>query len=90
MAKRKADAILDEAKATVNGPRQDDYGSASESFTAISEMWSTFLGVKVTPDQVAVCMALLKAARLRHGPHKDSYLDAAAYMALAYEVAEEE
>ena len=90
MAKRKADAILDEAKATINGPRQDDYGSAAESFQALSEMWTTFLGVKVTPDQTCVMLALLKAVRLRHGPHKDSYLDAAAYMALAYEVAEEE
>jgi len=31
-------------------------------------------------------MALLKAARLRNGVHKDSILDGAAYFALSYEV----
>ena len=90
MAKRNADKLLSEAKAIINGPRQDDYGSAYDSFKAVSEMWSAFMGVPIAPHQVAIMLALLKAARLRNGPHRDSFLDASAYFALAYEVAEEE
>lgn len=87
---RKADALLNEAKEIINGPRQDDYGSANASFNAVAAMWSAFLGQPISAHQVAICMALLKAARLRNGPHKDSELDAASYFALAYELSETE
>ena len=90
MAKRKADELLSSASTIINGDRQDDYGSARDSFKAVSEMWTAFVGTDITPPQVAIMLALLKAVRLRNGPHKDSFLDAAAYMALAYEVSEEE
>ena len=83
---RKADELLDEAKALINGDRQEDYGSAEASFSAIAAMWSAFLGIPISAHQVCICMALLKAARLRNGVHKDSMLDAAAYFALSYEV----
>jgi len=85
---RKADALLNEAKEIINGPRQDDYGNAETSFNAVAAMWSAFLGHSISAHQVAVCMALLKAARLRNGPHKDSALDAASYFALSYELSE--
>ena len=42
----------------------------------------------MTTEQVALCMAWLKIARLVNGPHDDSYVDAAAYMALAAELSE--
>jgi hypothetical protein len=34
-------------------------------------------------------MALLKIARLRNGPHRDSNVDGAGYMALGAEMSEE-
>ena len=49
-------------------------------------MWSIFLRKEVTPHDVAVCMALVKVARLMHQHKKDSYVDMAAYAAIAGEI----
>ena len=38
------------------------------------------------PHDVAVCMALVKVARLMHQHKKDSYIDMAAYAAIAGEI----
>ena len=40
----------------------------------------------ITPHDVAMCMALVKVARLMHAHKKDSYLDLAAYAAIAGEI----
>ena len=78
--------ILETAKHLVNGDRQDDYGDAAESFKAIAEMWSAYLGVDVSGRDVCNMMALLKIARLRNGPHDDSSVDGAGYLALGAEI----
>lgn len=78
--------ILREADLLINGDRQDTYGPPSENFKRIADGWAVILGQDVTPEQVALCMAWLKIARLRVGPHRDSYVDGAAYMALAGEL----
>lgn len=81
-------AILADAAALICGPRQADYGPPAESFGRIAAMWSAFLGRRVTPAQVAGCMALVKLARLAHDPaHRDSAVDAAGYVALLAELA---
>lgn len=79
--------ILDEAKALICGDRQEIYGPPAVNFLRIAKGWSVILGTAVTPDQVALCMAWLKIARLANGQHHDSYVDGAAYMALAAELA---
>ena len=78
--------ILETAKHLVNGSRQDDYGDAAESFQCIAEMWSAYLGVAVSGRDVCNMMALLKIARLRNGPHEDSSIDGAGYLALGAEI----
>lgn len=78
--------ILDTAKALITGDRQRQYGPPAENFARIAAGWSVILKREVTPEQVACCMAWLKIARLTNGPHLDSYIDAAAYMALAGEL----
>jgi hypothetical protein len=35
--------VLDEAKATINGERQDVYGSPEDSFALIAQYWQTYL-----------------------------------------------
>jgi hypothetical protein len=80
--------ILAEASALVMGDRQEQYGTPQVNFARIVAGWSVILGVDVTPDQAALCMAWLKIARLAQGPHRDSYVDGAAYLALAGELAE--
>jgi hypothetical protein len=80
---------LEAAINLVNGDRQKDYGTPQENFARIAAIWTAILGHVVTPDQVALCMAGLKLARLAKGPHMDSYIDGAGYLALAAELSEE-
>ena len=80
--------MLDFATALINGDRERDYGTPAENFGRIADGWSVILQSDVSAEQVALCMAWLKIARLVNGPHEDSYVDAAAYMALAAELSE--
>lgn len=82
--------ILDTAKGLINGPRQDTYGPPSQSFAAIAQMWSAYLGFTVEPYDVSMMMVLLKAARFRQSPHKaDHVVDICGYAAITGEIAEE-
>ena len=82
--------ILEEAARLIgsDGDRERDYGTPAENFGRIAAGWSVILDQDVSAEQVALCMAWLKIARLVNGPHEDSYVDAAAYMALAGELSE--
>ena len=80
--------ILNEASALINGDREQDYGTPKDSFGCIAYMWTAYLGHPVTASEVCNMMALLKIARLRNGPHRDSNVDAAGYMALSAEMSE--
>lgn len=80
--------MLDFAIALINGDRERDYGTPKENFKRIADGWAVILQSDVSAEQVALCMAWLKIARLVNGPHEDSYVDAAAYMALAAELSE--
>lgn len=56
------------------------YGTAKKTHARIAEMWSAVLGQEITPAQVALCMILVKAARLTETPdHHDSIVDIAGY-----------
>jgi hypothetical protein len=78
---------LRRAEALTCGPRTS-YGPVADSFGAAAALWSAYLGHPITGQQVAVCLALLKIARLRASPdHQDSHDDAAAYLAIAWECA---
>jgi hypothetical protein len=80
--------ILDRAKELINGDRHDDYGSALDNHHRIARIWEVILGVdRITPSQVALCMAGLKMARLAFDPTKeDSWVDMAGYAALGGEM----
>lgn len=70
------------------GDRNKDYGDPKVNHQRIADLWSVILGIEVTPAQVALCMAQVKISRLVHTPnHQDSYIDAAAYIAIAGEIA---
>lgn len=80
--------ILDEARATIAGPRQATYGSATNSFTDIGRHWEIILGVPVTAAQVAQAMIVVKLVRLGQSPtHRDSWVDIAGYSGLGAEAA---
>lgn len=83
--------LLDEANDLINGDRQQEYGPPEENFRRIAAGWSVILSRDVDMFEVALCMAWLKVARLVESPrHRDSYIDGAAYIALAGELADKE
>lgn len=74
--------LIEKAERIVNQDRNTRYGGPEESFTTIARFWSVFLGVEVSPLQVAGCMILLKLARLKKTPtHEDSVVDGIGYFA---------
>jgi hypothetical protein len=76
------ETILQEADRIVNGQRAQDYGSVSESFSAIAVGWSSIAKTTITADQVALMMIWLKVCRANNNTkHKDSWLDIAGYVA---------
>jgi len=84
----KRDEILETAQTIISGDRQRDYGSARDNFTSTGLLWEQVLGVPITPEQVALCMVLLKLDRLRKTPdHADSWVDICGYAALGGEIA---
>ena len=78
--------LLDEAKKLIGGDRQQEYGDKVKNHQNIADLWSVFLEKKITPHDVAICMALVKVARLMNQHKKDSYIDMAAYAAIAGEI----
>ena len=78
--------ILVEADSLINGERQVHYGSPHENFAIVAEMWSAYLKADVSAPDVCHMMALLKIARRRNGPHRDSSVDGAGYLALGAEL----
>lgn len=80
--------ILQEASVLTYGERNDTYGDFSENHERIAQMWSLILQQNIYPDQVALCMAMVKISRLIESPkHRDTYVDACAYIAGAAEIA---
>lgn len=80
--------ILYEAHRLTYGDRDKNYGSPLINHQRIAAIWSVILGQEIRPDQVALCMAGVKLARLVETPdHLDSFIDGAAYFAIAGEIA---
>ena len=87
----KAEQILMRAGSLISGTRNDQHGDRKANFQTIAALWSPLLGIKVTPMQVALCMALLKIARAKNGAFNvDDFIDGAGYMALAGDLKETE
>jgi hypothetical protein len=79
--------ILDEAKRLTHGDRNKNYGSPLTNHTRIAKLWSVWLQTEITPAQAAMCLALVKVARLIETPdHLDSFTDGAAYFSIAGEI----
>ena len=81
---------LERATKIVQGQRQFDYGNKYENHENIAKLWSAYLGYEVSPHDVAICMLLVKVARLKHRKTEDCYVDMAGYAAIAGEIQEEE
>ena len=83
----KTKEFLEEATKLASGQRQIDYGDKTENHCNIAILWTAYLGYTVTPHDVAILMCLLKVARTKLGAiSKDTYMDMAAYSAIAGEI----
>lgn len=83
--------ILKEASRLTHGDRNKNYGDPFINHQRIASLWSVFLESEVSPDQAAIMLALVKVARLIESPdHLDSFIDGAAYFAIAGEIATRE
>ena len=82
---------LETAIKLTSGARAHDYGDKIINHNNIAKLWSAYLDISISPHDVAVCMTLLKIARTKLGTcASDTYVDAAAYMAIAGECKEKE
>ena len=82
------DEILQEARRLTAADRNAIYGDPLINHQRIAAIWSVILGIEVTPSQAALCMAGVKLARAVESPdHEDSFIDGAAYFAIAGEIA---
>ena len=77
--------LLDAAKEAVE-ERGNEYGTPWQNHERIAVMWTAILGIEVEPEQVALCLAAMKIARLATNlDHQDSWVDLAGYAATGSE-----
>ena len=82
----KREEILQQAIDLTMGDRNEQNGDPLENHQRIAKIWSVILNQEIAPYQVALCMAGLKLARLAFNPLEDSFIDGAAYLAIAGEI----
>ena len=87
---QKTREILEQTIRIVTGQRQQDYGDKVVNHRNIADLWSSYLNKKISPHDVAICMLLVKVARLKNRKTKDCYVDMAGYAAIAGEIHEQE
>lgn len=79
--------ILEQAKQIVCTDREETYGEPENNFSLIAALWSTYISKELSPEDVAIMMALLKIARIKAGKHKaDNYIDLCGYASCAGEL----
>jgi len=60
------------------------YGHPITNHKRIAELWSAYLGYPIQPNEVAICMALVKISRQAEDVSKlDNYEDCIAYIAIS-------
>lgn len=86
---KKREEIVEKMCECIFKDRQNTYGKPEECFQTVADFWNTYLKInddcfKITKQDVANMMLLLKVARMSASPeHKDNYIDAAGYAVIA-------
>lgn len=79
--------FLNLVEQTVCGNREQAHGNPTGTFKRIAALWSVYLGLNLTPSDIAHLMILFKIARLMgNAKHNDSLIDIAGYAACASEI----
>ena len=80
----KPDKILLEAAGLVSGDRAATHGDFRQTYALVARLWSAWLGVDVSTEDVLQMLSLMKKARTQHGSENpDDYVDDAGYVGLA-------
>ena len=86
--------ILQKAQQLVEGDRQKDYDSPDKNFQRTANLWNGYLDSigdrKLTPNDIAMMMVLLKISREIYKHKEDSVVDAVGYLYCLYKIAEPE
>lgn len=86
---KNANELLRVANNLVAGDRAEEYGDKKVMHDNIARLWSAYLETEITAHDVALMMTLLKLARTKAGKTSDdTYIDMAAYSAIAGELKE--
>ena len=72
-------SVLLEAQGLVHGPRAEKYGPPAENFKRIADLWHAAFGWDVTVDDIWQAFVLVKIARERNTPQRDTRVDVAGY-----------
>jgi hypothetical protein len=84
-------ALLRDAEALITGDRNQSYGSPTQNFQNIADLWTVQFGhmlkegVRFKAAHVAQAMAHVKLARMVAQPKRDNYADLAGYAACGWE-----
>ncbi|OYN81744.1 hypothetical protein CG716_05160 [Mycolicibacterium sphagni] len=80
------ETVCQEAERIINGQRQQDYGDTAQNWNRIAELWSAYLGTKISALDAINLLLLMKVSRAKRGYHRDSYVDTAGYAGLAEKI----
>jgi len=83
------ETVLEEAQRLITGERNHTYDHPLDNFERIAAIWSVVLGIKVTPEQVGLCMVGVKLAREAYMPKRDNLVDGAGYFGTVQMVRDE-
>lgn len=87
MADTVREQVLEDARSIVMNDRNLSYGSPERNFEKIAGLWREYLGGDIEAHDVAVCLMLVKVARITTSPKKlDHWVDIASYAACGAEV----
>ena len=74
------EAVLQDVLNIILDDREWDYGDPRMSFNRIARLWTSYLGVPIQPQDVALMLMLSKISRLQYAPDKmDNWVDLAGY-----------
>ena len=77
------ESLFDNVIKTIHA-RGVSYGHPITNHKRIAELWSAYIGYPIQPNEVAICMALVKISRQAEDPAKlDNYEDCLAYISIA-------
>lgn len=74
-------SILEEAQNVVHGDRAKDYGHPFINHNRTAQLWTAYLGVPITAEQVCMLNILQKISRSQNRLTRDTLVDIAGYAA---------